>query len=74
MGEKMKISKLKSKHFTGYKWPRSTNISPGESIDVKESVRDLTICRILYVIFFMSQNSNAIIKCSVSFLFANISR
>jgi hypothetical protein len=35
----MVISQERSKHFNGYKWPRSTNISPGESIDVKESVR-----------------------------------
>jgi hypothetical protein len=55
MGEKMKISKLKSKHFTGYKWPRSTNISPGESIDVKESVRNLTICPILCHFFYVSK-------------------
>ena len=38
MEEKMKISQEKSKYFNGYKWPRSTNISPGESVDVKESV------------------------------------
>lgn len=36
----MKISQEKSKFFNGYKWPRSTNISPGESVDVKESVSD----------------------------------
>ena len=35
----MAISQERSKNFNGYKWPRSTNISPGESIDVKESVR-----------------------------------
>lgn len=34
----MKVSQEKSKYFNGYKWPRSTNISPGESVDVKESV------------------------------------
>ena len=34
----MKISQEKSKYFNGYKWPRSTNISPGESVDVKESM------------------------------------
>jgi isopenicillin N synthase-like dioxygenase len=39
MKEKMKISQEKSRYFNGYKWPRSTNISPGESVDVKESVR-----------------------------------
>jgi hypothetical protein len=38
MEQKMKISQEKSKYFNGYKWPRSTNISPGEGIDVKESV------------------------------------
>ena len=42
MEEKMKISQQKSKYFNGYKWPRSTNISPGESVDVKESVRTLS--------------------------------
>lgn len=34
----MKISQKKSKSFNGYKWSRSTNISPSESVDVKESV------------------------------------
>lgn len=38
MEDKMKISQEKSKYFNGYKWPRSTNISPGESVDVKESM------------------------------------
>jgi isopenicillin N synthase-like dioxygenase len=38
MEEKMKVSQEKSKYFNGYKWPRSTNISPGESVDVKESM------------------------------------
>ena len=38
MEEKMKISQEKSKFFNGYKWPRSTNISPRESVDVKESM------------------------------------
>ena len=37
--KKMMISQERSKHYSGYKWPRSTNISPSESIDVKESVR-----------------------------------
>jgi isopenicillin N synthase-like dioxygenase len=42
MEDKMKISQEYSKYFNGYKWPRSTNISPGESIDVKESVDSTT--------------------------------
>ncbi|KAE8450170.1 hypothetical protein EG329_006951 [Mollisiaceae sp. DMI_Dod_QoI] len=36
--EKMKISQEFSKYFNGYKGPRQTNISPGESVDVKESM------------------------------------
>jgi hypothetical protein len=40
MEQKMKISQQKSKYYNGYKWPRSTNISPGESVDVKETVSD----------------------------------
>lgn len=36
--DKMKVSTKQSKYFNGYKGPRSTNISPGESVDVKESV------------------------------------
>jgi hypothetical protein len=39
MDQKMKVSQDLSKYFNGYRWPRSTNISPGESVDVKESVR-----------------------------------
>ncbi len=34
----MKVSKSFSKWFNGYSGPRSTNISPGESVDVKETV------------------------------------
>ena len=36
--DKMKVSQSYSKYFNGYKGPRTTNISPGESVDVKESV------------------------------------
>ncbi|KAH9217601.1 hypothetical protein DL95DRAFT_295238 [Leptodontidium sp. 2 PMI_412] len=36
--QKMRVSKDKSKYFNGYNGPRSTNISPGESVDVKESL------------------------------------
>lgn len=36
--QKMRVAKLKSKYFNGYNGPRSTNISPGESVDIKESV------------------------------------
>jgi isopenicillin N synthase-like dioxygenase len=36
--EKMKVSQSFSRYFNGYKGPRTTNISPGESVDVKESV------------------------------------
>ncbi|MAD83042.1 MAG: hypothetical protein CL912_08760 [Deltaproteobacteria bacterium] len=36
--QKMRVSKSKSKYFNGYNGPRSTNISPGESVDIKESV------------------------------------
>lgn len=36
--DKMKVSQEFSKYFNGYKGPRSTNISPSESVDVKESV------------------------------------
>ncbi|KAH7310083.1 hypothetical protein BKA65DRAFT_575896 [Rhexocercosporidium sp. MPI-PUGE-AT-0058] len=36
--QKMRVSKSKSKYFNGYNGPRSTNISPGESVDVKESL------------------------------------
>ncbi|RFU32227.1 hypothetical protein B7463_g4133, partial [Scytalidium lignicola] len=35
--EKMKVTQKQSKYFNGYSPPRSTNASPGESIDVKES-------------------------------------
>ena len=35
----MKVSKNYSKYFNGYVPPRSSNTSPGESIDVKENVR-----------------------------------
>ena len=38
--DKMKISQSFSKYFNGYRGPRSTNISPGESVDVKETVCD----------------------------------
>jgi isopenicillin N synthase-like dioxygenase len=34
----MKVSKSKSKYFNGYNGSRTTNISPGESVDVKESL------------------------------------
>lgn len=34
----MRIHKSQSKGFNGYSGPRSTNISRGESVDVKESV------------------------------------
>ncbi|KAH7377978.1 hypothetical protein BKA64DRAFT_247204 [Cadophora sp. MPI-SDFR-AT-0126] len=36
--QKMRVSKSKSKYFNGYNGPRSTNISPGESVDIKESL------------------------------------
>lgn len=36
--DKMKVSQEFSKYFNGYKGPRSTNISPSESVDVKESL------------------------------------
>ena len=36
--DKMKVSQSFSRYFNGYKGPRTTNISPGESVDVKESV------------------------------------
>jgi isopenicillin N synthase-like dioxygenase len=36
--DKLRVSTKQSKFFNGYKGPRSTNISPGESVDVKESV------------------------------------
>jgi isopenicillin N synthase-like dioxygenase len=36
--DKMKISQDLSKYYNGYKGPRSTWISPGESVDVKESM------------------------------------
>lgn len=39
--DKMKVSQEFSKYFNGYKGPRSTNISPSESVDVKESVSGL---------------------------------
>ncbi|CAL3966101.1 unnamed protein product [Diplocarpon coronariae] len=35
--QKMRVSKERSKYFNGYVGPKSTNISPGESVDVKES-------------------------------------
>ncbi|KAL3422403.1 2OG-Fe(II)oxygenase superfamily protein [Phlyctema vagabunda] len=38
MEKKLQVSKEKSKYFNGYNGPRSTNISPGESVDVKESL------------------------------------
>jgi len=38
MQQKMRATKDKSKFFNGYTEPRSSNINPGESIDVKESV------------------------------------
>lgn len=38
MDKKMMITQEKSKYFNGYKGPRSTNVSPGESVDVKESM------------------------------------
>lgn len=41
--DKMKVSQDFSKCFNGYKGPRTTNIGPGEGIDVKESVRDSTM-------------------------------
>ena len=34
----MKVSKSKSKYFNGYNGSRTTNISLGESVDVKESL------------------------------------
>lgn len=34
----MRISHNMSKYFNGYKQPRSSNISPSESVDIKESV------------------------------------
>jgi hypothetical protein len=37
---KLKVSREYSKYFNGYKGPRSTNISPSESVDVNESVRN----------------------------------
>jgi hypothetical protein len=40
----MKVRQELSKYFNGYKGPRSTNISPSESVDVKESVCDLEFC------------------------------
>ncbi|KAF8865729.1 Clavaminate synthase-like protein [Acephala macrosclerotiorum] len=36
--DKMKISQDLSKYYNGYKGPKQTNISPGEGIDVKESM------------------------------------
>ncbi|RDW89142.1 2OG-Fe(II) oxygenase superfamily protein [Coleophoma cylindrospora] len=38
MDKKMLITQDQSKYFNGYKGPRSTNVSPGESVDVKESM------------------------------------
>ncbi|KUJ20057.1 Clavaminate synthase-like protein [Mollisia scopiformis] len=38
MEDKMKISQQFSKYYNGYKGPRQTFISPGESVDVKESM------------------------------------
>ena len=35
---KLKASKNKSKYFNGYTEPRTSNVNPGESVDVKESV------------------------------------
>jgi hypothetical protein len=37
--EKMKIHRSKSKYYNGWKGARQTNISPSESIDINESVR-----------------------------------
>ncbi|EKD16425.1 uncharacterized protein L3040_008526 [Drepanopeziza brunnea f. sp. 'multigermtubi'] len=36
--QKMRAHKSRSKYFNGYIGPRSTNISPGESVDVKETL------------------------------------
>ncbi|TVY85758.1 putative iron/ascorbate oxidoreductase, partial [Lachnellula willkommii] len=35
---KMKITSAQSRYFNGYKGPRQTNISPSESVDVKETL------------------------------------
>lgn len=43
MEDKLKITQEKSKYYNGYKGPKQTNISPGEGIDVKESVSCLPI-------------------------------
>lgn len=43
----MKVSQSFSKYFNGYKGPRTSNISPGESVDVKESVRKLLLFGVL---------------------------
>ena len=37
--EKAKVSQSLSKYFNGWKGARMSNISPSESVDVKESVR-----------------------------------
>lgn len=34
----MKISQEFSQYYNGYKGPKQSNISPGEGVDVKESV------------------------------------
>jgi hypothetical protein len=57
----MVISQERSKHFSGYKWPRSTNISPGESIDVKESVG------LLFTLLYAVQ----VLRCQVIMLFSS---
>lgn len=44
---KMKISSAQSRYFNGYKGPRATNISPSESVDVKETVRKPLTCHLL---------------------------
>jgi hypothetical protein len=56
----MKISQERSKYFNGYKWPRSTNISPGESIDVKESVRYPFILYIMNITRYTSNEAISI--------------
>jgi len=60
MEKKMIISQERSKHFTGYKWPRSTNISPGESIDVKETVSaSVQLCILNKLSLYTSSMSDA---------------
>jgi isopenicillin N synthase-like dioxygenase len=36
--DKLKVGKQFSKYFNGYSGPRTTKVSPGESVDVRESV------------------------------------